>query len=141
MAFAITSVEDSFWKNFFDDLTEEVPKSLSCLADYCEKSDGKKAAADAQSFAEAAMHAFPDSSQVLKHICQLQESLLVLREEVHPIHHHRVALKLKQAAMAASEAAHLQIQMDIQPSNPLLGEKSQVVVSWYQRSTTTRHRG
>ena len=55
-----------------------------------------------------------------------------LREEVHPIHHHRVALKLKQAAMAASEAAHLQIQMDIKPSNPLPGEKSQVVVSWYR---------
>ncbi|MEK9565444.1 MAG: hypothetical protein VW492_19015, partial [Deltaproteobacteria bacterium] len=29
-------------------------------------------------------------------------------------------------------AAHLQIQMDIQPSNPLPGEKSQVVVSWYR---------
>ena len=72
LAFATTSVEDSLWKNFLDDLTEEVPKTLSCLADYCEKSYGKKAAADAQSFAEAAMHAFPDSSQVLQHICQLQ---------------------------------------------------------------------
>ena len=119
-------------KTFLDDLTEGVPKTLSCLADYCEKSYGKKAAANAQSFAEATMHAFPDSNQVLQQICQLQESLLILREEVHPIHHHRVALKLKQAAMAASQAAHLQIQMDIQPSNPLLGEKSQVVVSWYQ---------
>ena len=78
------------------------------------------------------MRAFPDSSKVLLKISQLQEALLILREEIQPIHHHRVALKLKQAAMAASEAAHLQIQMDIQPSNPLLREKMQVVVSWYQ---------
>ena len=63
-------------KTFLDDLTEEVPKTLSCLADYCEKSDGKKAAADAQSSAEAAMHAFPDSSQVLQHICHLQEGIV-----------------------------------------------------------------
>ncbi|MGA1126449.1 MAG: PIG-L family deacetylase [bacterium] len=119
-------------KAFFDDLTEGVPKSLAGLADYCEKSHGKKAALNAQNLAEAAMHAFPDSSKVLQKICQLQEALLILREEIHPIHHHRVALKLKQAAMAASEAAHLQIQMDIQPSNPLLGEKTQVVVSWFQ---------
>ena len=31
-------------KTFLDDLTEEVPKNLSCLANYCEKSDGKQAA-------------------------------------------------------------------------------------------------
>ena len=46
-------------KAFFDDLTEGVPKSLSGLADYCEKSDGKKAALNAQNLAESAMHAFP----------------------------------------------------------------------------------
>ena len=102
-------------KTFLDDLTEGVPKTLSCLADYCEKTHGKKAAINAQDFAESAMRAFPDSRQVLQQICLLQEALLILREEIKPIHHHRVALKLKQAAMAASEAAHLQTHMDVQP--------------------------
>ncbi len=119
-------------KPFTGQMTENLPVRLADLADFCSGEAGKKAARDADAAAVAALAGFPDRASVLPALCELQEALQILAGEVAPEHQHRVALKKTQAAMAASEAAAMQLRLEIDPPLPLAGGQAEARLSWHQ---------
>ena len=119
-------------KPFTGQMTENLPVRLADLADVCSGEAGKKAAHAADAAAVAALAGFPDRAAVLSALCDLQQALQILAEEVAPDHQHRVALKMTQAAMAASEAAAMQLRLEIDPPLPVAGGRAQARLSWHQ---------
>jgi LmbE family N-acetylglucosaminyl deacetylase len=114
-----------------NDLTDGVPVNLAALAPFCENDTGRKAAFLAQQAADDALSVFPDGEAVLAAMCRLQSALLTLEKSISSVHMHRIHLKMRQAAMAASEAAALQIQLDISPSVPKVGHFAEARLSWH----------
>lgn len=119
-------------KAFAGQLTKDVPSRLAELADHCRSDKGRQAAAAADQAARAALAAFPDSQAVLDQLCVLQAELLVLQEEITPEHRHRVALKLTQTGLAASEAATMQLRLELDPALPVAGSTAEARLSWHQ---------
>ena len=127
-------------------LTEGVPETLAALAAHCNadadgSSDaGPQAAADAQQAAADALAAFPDSKAVMGALCRLQSALLTLDAHIVPAHKHRVQLKMRQVAMAASEAAALQLHFEISPTVPEIGSTAEARLSWHVADTANAPR-
>ena len=112
-------------------LTEGVPKTLAELASQCQDSSGHEAAILAQQAADDALAAFPDGKAVLSALCRLQAALLKLETGIGAPHLHRVRLKQRQAAMAASQAAALQLHLEVTPSVPVIGQTAKAKLSWH----------
>ncbi|MDP6219788.1 MAG: PIG-L family deacetylase, partial [Alphaproteobacteria bacterium] len=117
-------------------LTQDVPETLAALADHCRDEKGRKAAILAQKAAEKALAAFPSGEAVLSALCQLQTALLTLEKSVAPRHVHRVHLKMRQAGMAACEAAALQFHFDVKPAVPVVGQTASARLSWHVADPT-----
>jgi hypothetical protein len=112
-------------------LTEGVPKTLAELASQCQDSSGHEAAILAQQAADDALAAFPHGKAVLSALCRLQAALLKLETGIGAPHLHRVHLKQRQAAMAASQAAALQLHLEVTPSVPVIGQTAKARLSWH----------
>jgi len=112
-------------------LTDGVPDKLSALAGHCQDETGREAALMAQQAADDALAAFPDGRAVLPALCRLQTALLALKDSVVPQHLHRVKLKMRQAAMAASEAVALQLHFEVDPPVPVVGQTAEAHLSWH----------
>ena len=121
---------------FLNGLTDGVPVNLAALAQFCENDAGRKAALLAQQAADEALSSFPDGRAVLTSLCRLQSALLSLEKNIPSTHTHRIHLKMRQIAMAASEAVALQIQLDISPSVPTVGDSAKANLSWHVSDTT-----
>ena len=117
-------------------LTDGVPENLAALSVHCRDDSGHEAAHLAQQAAEDALAAFPDGQAVLTALCQLQSALSVLAQSVTPDHLHRVRLKMRQAAMAASEAAALQLHLEVSPPVPMIGQTAEARLSWHVANPT-----
>ncbi|NBR02988.1 MAG: PIG-L family deacetylase [Alphaproteobacteria bacterium] len=113
------------------ELTEGVPRNLADLAGQCRDSSSHEAAILAQQAADDALAAFPDGKAVLSALCRLQAALLKLETGIGAAHLHRVHLKKRQAAMAASQAAALQLHLEITPSVPVVGQTAEARLSWH----------
>ena len=68
-------------------------------------------------------------------LCRLQSALLTLNAHIAPAHKHRVQLKMRQAAMAASEAAALQLHFEISPAVPEIGSTAEAKLGWHVADT------
>ncbi|HCA91065.1 MAG TPA: hypothetical protein DEP10_03920, partial [Alphaproteobacteria bacterium] len=101
---------------------------------------GPQAATDAQQAAADALAAFPDSKAVMGALCRLQSALLTLDAHIVPAHKHRVQLKMRQVAMAASEAAALQLHFEISPTVPEIGSTAEARLSWHVADTANAPR-
>ena len=112
-------------------LTQDVPERLAALAAHCGDEKGRKAAIMAQKAADEALAAFPSGEAVLSALCHLQCALLTLEKSVEPSHVHRVHLKMRQAGMAACEAAALQFHFDVSPAAPAVGQPAKARLSWH----------
>ena len=112
-------------------LTQDVPERLAALAAHCRDEKGREAAILAQQAADEALVAFPDGEAVLSALCHLQTALLTLEKSVMPRHAHRVHLKMRQAGMAACEAAALQFHFDVSPALPVVGQPAEASLSWH----------
>jgi len=119
-------------KPFTGALSENLPVRLADLADFCSGEAGKKAAHAADAAAVAALAGFPNNAAMLPALCDLQQALQIVADEVAPAHQHRVALKMTQAAMAASEAAAMQLRLEIDPPLPVAGSQAEARLSWHQ---------
>ena len=113
------------------ELTYQVPNTLAALADHCRDEKGCKAAILAQKAADEALAAFPSGEAVLSALCHLQSALLTLERSVALRHVHRVHLKMRQAGMAACEAAALQLHFDMKPAVPVVGQPARASLSWH----------
>ena len=112
-------------------LTEGIPQNLADLAGQCQDSSSHEAAMLAQQAADDALAAFPDGKAVLSALCRLQAALLKLETGVASHHVHRVHLKMRQTAMAASQAAALQFHFDVNPAVPVVGQPAEARLSWH----------
>jgi LmbE family N-acetylglucosaminyl deacetylase len=112
-------------------LTDGVPDRLAVLGDHCGDEKGREAAILAQQAADDALAAFPNGEAVLAALCRLQTTLLILEKSVVPRHLHRVHLKIRQAGMAACEAAALQFHFDVKPTVPVVGQPAEASLSWH----------
>lgn len=119
-----------------DHLTKDVPDRLAALAAHCQDDAGRDAALMAQDAADEALAAFPDGKSVLAALCRLQSALLTLEASITPAHLHRVHLKMRQTAMAASEAAALQLHLEISPQVPKIGSTATARLSWHVSDTS-----
>ena len=117
-------------------LTHDVPDRLAALADHCQDEKGREAAILAQQAADDALAAFPNGEEVLAALCHLQTALLTLEKGVAPRHVHRVHLKMRQAGMAACEAAALQFHFDVNPAVPVVGQPAEASLSWHVADPT-----
>ena len=113
------------------ELTHQVPDRLATLADHCRDEMGRQAAILAQRAADDALAAFPNREAVLAALCRLQTALLTLEKGVAPRHVHRIHLKMRQAGMAACEAAALQFHFDVNPAVPVVGQSAEASLSWH----------
>jgi hypothetical protein len=68
---------------------------------------------------------------VLAALCRLQTALLTLEKVVASRHVHRIHLKMRQAGMAACEAAALQFHFDLNPAVPVVGQSAEASLSWH----------
>ena len=118
-----------------DQLTAGVPENLAALAAHCQDNGGREAARTAQNAADDALAAFPDGKAVLAALCRLQTALLTLESSIAPAHLHRVHLKMRQTAMAASEAAALQLHFQVTPAAPEIGQTAEACLSWHVTNT------
>ena len=112
-------------------LTQDVPERLAALAAHCRDEKGREAAILAQKAADDALTAFPNGEAVLSALCHLQTALLALEKSVATRHVHRVHLKMRQAGMAACEAAALQFHFDVSPAVPVVGQPAEISLSWH----------
>jgi len=112
-------------------LTHGVPSTLSALASHCEDKKGREAALMAQQAADDALAAFPDGRAVLTALCSLQTALLALESSIAPQHLHRVTLKMRQTAMAACEAAAMQLHFEVTPAVPVAGQTAEARLGWH----------
>ncbi|MBU74674.1 MAG: PIG-L family deacetylase [Rhodospirillaceae bacterium] len=118
-------------------LTEGVPENLEALAAHCDGDTvgsavaGQQAAGEAQQAAADALIAFPDIKAVMAALCRLQAALVTLEKHIVPAHRHRVQLKMRQAAMAASEASALQLHFEISPPVPEISSAAEAKLSWH----------
>ena len=117
-------------------LTHQVPDRLAALAAYCQDEKGRQAAILAQQAADDALAAFPNGEAVLAALCRLQTSLLTLEKGVAPRHVHRIHLKMRQAGMAACEAAALQFRFEVNPAVPVVGQQAEAKLSWHVADPT-----
>ena len=90
-----------------------------------------QAAILAQQAADDALAAFPNGEAVLAALCRLQTSLLTLEKAVAPRHVHRIHLKMRQAGMAACEAAAMQFRFEVNPAVPVVGQQAEARLSWH----------
>ena len=118
------------------ELTHQVPDRLAALAAHCQDEKGRQAAILAQQAAEDALAAFPNGEAVLAALCRLQTSLLTLEKAVAPRHVHRIHLKMRQAGMAACEAAALQFRFEVNPAVPVVGQQAEARLSWHVADPT-----
>ena len=119
-----------------DQLTKDVPDRLAALASHCQDNSGREAARMAQDAADDALAAFPDGKAVLAALCRLQSALLTLETSIAPAHLHRVQLKMRQTAMAAREAAALQLHFEVTPAAPEVGHSADACLSWHVTDDT-----
>ena len=117
-------------------LTHQVPDNLAALAAHCQDEKGRQAAILAQQAADDALAAFPNGEAVLAALCRLQTSLLTLEKAVAPRHVHRIHLKMRQAGMAACEAAALQFRFEVYPAVPVVGQQAEAKLSWHVADPT-----
>ena len=117
-------------------LTHQVPDRLAALAAHCQDEKGRQAAILAQQAADDALAAFPNGEAVLEALCRLQTSLLTLEKGVAPRHVHRIHLKMRQAGMAACEAAALQFRFEVNPAVPVVGQQAEAKLSWHVADPT-----
>lgn len=117
-------------------LTHQVPDRLAALAAHCQDEKGRQAAILAQQAADDALAAFPNGEAVLEALCRLQTSLLKLEKGVAPRHVHRIHLKMRQAGMAACEAAALQFRFEVNPAVPVVGQQAEAKLSWHVADPT-----
>ena len=117
-------------------LTHQVPDKLAALADQCKDEKGRQSAILAQQAADDALAEFPNGKAVLAALCRLQTALLTLEKSVVPHHVHRIHLKMRQAGMAACEAAALQFRFEVNPSVPVVGQPAEAKLSWHVAEST-----